>query len=251
MDPSDRHDRVSRPGLDAFVLGGGETPVLLRLRVIVGLGVVIALCVAAYVVAHEVFGFSWDIDAEPFREWVQARGAMAPIVFIAVMALSVLFAPIPNVPIFIAAGLVWGPWLGTAYSMAGLVIGSAMAFYAARWLGRRYLAKLVGAKMAVRLDSLADTMGGRVVFWARMLPGINFDWISIVAGMTSIRFSVFIVYSALGMLIPTGSVVIAGDGLSSNPRVTLLMAVLWFAAIVATGLYFWQRRRRAARRSTR
>jgi uncharacterized membrane protein YdjX (TVP38/TMEM64 family) len=101
--------------------------------------------------------------------------------------------------------------------------------------------------MAERLDTLADTMGGRVVFWARMLPAINFDWISIVAGMTSIRFTVFIVYSALGMLIPTAMVVIAGDGLSSNPKVTLLMAGLWFVGIAATGFYFWWGRRKAKR----
>jgi uncharacterized membrane protein YdjX (TVP38/TMEM64 family) len=246
---ADKEAPKSRRGLDAFVFEGEEAPALLRPRVIVAIGAVIVVCIGAYVVAHEVLDLSWTINAEPFKNWVQDRGALGPIVFIAVMALSVLFAPIPNVPIFIAAGLAWGPWLGTAYSMAGLVIGSAMAFYAARWLGRRHLARLIGAKMADRLDTLADTVGGRVIFWARMLPAINFDWISIVAGMTSIRFSVFIIYSALGMLIPTGMVVIAGDGLSSNPRVTLLMAGLWFAGIAATGFYFWRRRRRTGDRA--
>jgi uncharacterized membrane protein YdjX (TVP38/TMEM64 family) len=243
-EPGD-HRGARKPGLDAFVLEGGEAPALLRPRVIVAIGAVLILCIVAYVAAHQVFDFSWTIDAEPFKDWVQDRGALGPIVFIAVMALSVLFAPIPNVPIFIAAGLAWGPWLGTVYSMAGLVLGSTLAFYAARWLGRRHLARLIGANMAGRIDTLVDTMGGRVIFWARIMPAINFDWISIVAGMTSIRFSVFIVYSALGMVIPTGMVVVAGNGLSSNPKVTLLMAALWFAGIAATGFYFWRRRRKA------
>lgn len=232
-----------KAGLSAFVFEGDETPALLRGRVIIGVGIVIALCIAAYVIAHQVFGLSWTIDAEPFKQWVKDRGALGPIVFVLVMALSVLFAPIPNVPIFIAAGLAWGPWLGTAYSLAGLVLGSTMAFYAARWLGQRHLGRLIGAKMAARLNALADTMGGRVIFWARMLPAINFDWISFVAGMTSMRFTVFIVYSTLGMVIPTAIVVAAGNGLSSNPRVTLLMAGLWFAGIAATGVYFWRQRR--------
>lgn len=238
----------AKRGLGAFVFEGDEIPALLRGRVIIAIGIVIALCIAGYVVAHQVFDLSWTIDAQPFKQWVEDRGAAGPILFILVMALSVLFAPIPNVPIFIAAGLAWGPWLGTAYSLAGLVLGSAMAFYAARFLGQRHLGRLIGSKMAARLNTLADTMGGRVIFWARMLPAINFDWISFVAGMTSIRFTVFIVYSTLGMIIPTGMVVVAGDGLSSNPRVSLLMAALWFAGIAATGIYFW-RKRRAARAS--
>lgn len=246
MSEAEHPEARTKPGLGAFMFEGEETPALLRWRVILAIGGVIALCIAAYVVAHEVFGFSWTIDAEPFKQWVKDRGPLGPVVFIVVMAFSVLFAPIPNVPIFIAAGLAWGPWLGTAYSLAGLVLGSTMAFYAARWLGQRHLGRLIGAKMAARLNSLADTMGGRVIFWARILPAINFDWISFVAGMTSIRFSVFIVYSTLGMVIPTAMIVVAGNGLSSNPRVTLLMAGLWFIGIAATAVYFWRERRKRA-----
>jgi uncharacterized membrane protein YdjX (TVP38/TMEM64 family) len=128
--------------------------------------------------------------------------------------------------------------------MAGLVLGSALAFQTARWLGRRHLGRLVGAKLAARLDHLAETMGGRVIFWSRMLPAVNFDWISFVAGMTSIRFLPFIIYSALGMLIPTALVVAAGDGLARDPRITLVLVGCWMAAIVGSALYFWQRRRR-------
>lgn len=240
---SDSEEPSPAHALGAFVFEGEDTPALLRPRVIIAVGVVIALCIVGYVIAQQVFGFSWTIDAKPFKEWVQDRGPFGPIVFVLVMALSVLFAPIPNVPIFIAAGLAWGPWLGTAYSLAGLALGSAMAFYAARWLGQRHLGRLIGHRMAGRLNALADTMGGRVIFWARMLPAINFDWISFVAGMTSMRFTVFIVYSTLGMVIPTAIVVAAGNGLSSNPKVSLLMAGLWFAGIVATGVYFWRQRR--------
>ena len=36
-----------------------------------------------------------------------------------------------------------------------------------------------------------------------MMPVVNFDWISFVAGMTSIRFVPFFVASFLGMLLPT------------------------------------------------
>lgn len=235
---------VPRPSLDDFVFEGEQLPWLLRRNVVIGIGIGFVVLVAAYVLAAEILGLSWNIDAKPFQEWVDGFGLWGPIVFVAVMALSVLFAPIPNAPIFIAAGLVWGPVLGTAYSMAGLLIGSAMAFYVSRWLGRRFLPRLIGAKAAQRLDHVAETMGGRLIFWLRMLPAVNFDWISFAAGMTSMRFAVFIVFSALGMLLPTAVTVIAGDGLGRDPRITLAAVACWVLGILASAAFFWYRRRR-------
>ena len=240
--------RVSLPSVDSFVFDGEETPLLLRGRVVATIAAAFVVLVVGYVVLARVFGWSYDINAKPFREWVDGWGGWGPVVFIAVMAVSVLFAPIPNVPIFIAAGLAWGPILGTTYSLAGLLIGSSMAFYVSRRFGRRHLPRLIGQKAAERLDGVAETMGGRVIFWSRMLPAVNFDWISFVAGMTSIRFAPFLLYSALGMLLPTWVAVAAGDGLGRDIRITLAYGGLWVAAILASAAYFWYRRRRSAKR---
>jgi uncharacterized membrane protein YdjX (TVP38/TMEM64 family) len=233
-----------RPTLDDFAFAGEDVPLLLRKRPLIVIGVGFAVVAATYVVAAHLFGLSFDLDAKPFQEWVDGFGPWGPLIFIVVMAFSVLFAPIPNVPIFIAAGLAWGPVVGTLYSMTGLLVGSAMAFYVARWLGRRHLPRLIGAKAAGRLDRLTETTGGQMIFWLRMLPAVNFDWISFAAGMTSMRFSVFIVFSALGMLLPTALTVVAGDALANNPNVTLAMAGVWMAGILASALFFWYRRRR-------
>jgi uncharacterized membrane protein YdjX (TVP38/TMEM64 family) len=235
---------VPHPSIDDFVFEGEATPLLFKKRVVGAVALVFVACVVAYFALSSILGFSTEINAKPFQEWIDGKGAWGPVLFVLVMAVSVLFAPIPNVPIFIAAGLAWGPVEGSVYAMAGLMLGSAMAFYASRFAGRRHLPRLIGAKMAQRLDTLAETMGGRVIFWSRMLPAINFDWISFVAGMTAIRFWVFFVYSFLGMLLPTVVVVVAGDGLGRDLRLTLTMGGVWVVGIVASAAYFWQRRRR-------
>ena len=220
-------------------------PLLLRKRVIGGVVLGFIALVVAYIVISEAFGLSYDLNAEPFRNWVEEQGAWGPVVFILVMAISVLFAPIPNVPIFIAAGLAWGPVLGTAYSMCGMMLGSTMAFYTSRFLGRKHLPRLIGAKATGRLDSLVANMGGRVMFWSRMLPVINFDWVSFVAGLTGIGFRTFFVYSFFGMLTPTVIAVVAGDQLGKDVRITLGIGGLWVLGIVLSAGFFWYRRRRA------
>ena len=230
------------PPMDQFVFEDEPTPLLMRRPVVIGLVAGFVALFAAYIGAVALFDIPTSFDAEPFKEWVDEQGALGPTVFILVMAISVLFAPIPNVPIFIAAGLAWGPVLGSVYSMAGMMLGSVMAFYTARVLGRRYLARLVGRKMANRLDGLVDNFGGRVVFWARMMPVVNFDWISFVAGMTSIRFVPFFVASFFGMLLPTFVAVAAGDQLGKDLRVTLALGGFWVFGIVVSAAYFWRKR---------
>ncbi|MEJ5222274.1 MAG: TVP38/TMEM64 family protein [Tepidiforma sp.] len=233
--------------IEEQLIAGGEPPLLLRRKVVGGLVAAFVLAVIAYWATSEYFGISYTIDEEPFREWVDGFGLLGPLVFIVIMALSVLFAPVPNAPIFMAAGLAWGPVLGTAYCMAGLILGSAMAFWVARRFGRRHLPRLIGAKNAARVDSLVLEMGGRVVFWSRMIPAVNFDWISFVAGMTAIPFRVFIVYSALGMLFPTAISVVAGDGLGRDFRITLAAGGAWVAVIVISAVVYWRRRRNGSR----
>lgn len=238
--------------LESVAFGGEETPLLLRKRVVFGIVLVFVAIAASYFIASEIFGFSYQIDAEPLQKWVEDQGPLGVAVFILLMAASVLFAPIPNAPIFLAAGLVWGPVLGTLYCMAGLTLGSAMAFWIARRLGRKHLPRLIGHKAATRLDEMTQHMGGRMVFWSRMIPAVNFDWISFVAGMTAVSFRVFIVFSALGMLFPTAVAVIAGDGLGRDVRITLVAGGVWVGVILVSAGYFWFRRHRfmAARRES-
>lgn len=238
-----RQSALPRPSIDDFVFEGESTPLLLRKPVVLSIAAAFVAIVIGYFIAAEMLGISYNIDAEPFRDWVDRQGAWGPIVFILAMAVSVLFAPIPNAPIFVAAGLAWGPVVGTVYSMAGMMLGSFMAFYVSRYLGRKHLGRLIGRKAAKRLDHIADNMGGRVIFWARMLPVVNFDWISFIAGLTSIRFRTFFFFSFLGMLTPTIVGVAAGDGLGRDIRITLAFGGLWVAGIVASAMFFWYRRR--------
>lgn len=235
---------IEKPSLDSFVFEGEEIPWLLRRRVIVTLVVALILLVAAYFGLIGQVNIRYEIDAEPFQEWVEDLGPVGPLGYIAVMAGSVLIAPIPNAPVFLAAGLVWGPVLGTLYSLAGLLLGSALAFWISRWVGRRYLPRLIGTKAAQRIDRASDTLGGKVIFWSRMLPVINFDWVSYVAGLTAIRFWVYFAWSAAGMVLPTTVIVVAGDGLGRDIRITLAAAAIWVTGVVLTAGYFWWRHRR-------
>lgn len=233
-----------------ILFDGDETPLLLRKSVVGGIVLGFVLLAGGYWWLSSVFDFKLHIDAEPFRDWMDGLGIWGPAAYIGIMAVSVLFAPIPNAPIFFAAGLAWGPVLGTLYSLAGLLIGSAIAFWIARRMGRRWLARLVGKRVAARIDGMAETMGAWLVFWMRMLPVLNFDWISYLAGLTGVRFRSYFVASAAGMVLPTFVAVGAGDGLGRDFRITLFYGGLWILGILAGAFYFWRRHRNGRKGSS-
>jgi uncharacterized membrane protein YdjX (TVP38/TMEM64 family) len=242
--PDGKFVRIERPTLESFVFEGEETPLLLRKRVVGAIVLAFLLLVIAYFVTAELVGVTYEIDAEPFQDWVADQGAWGPVIYIAFLSGAVLIAPVPNSPLFVAAGLAWGPLLGTVYSLAGMLIGSAVAFFLARLAGRRYLPRLIGSKAALRVDQAAESFGGRVIFWARMMPVLNWDWISYLAGLTAMRVRTYLTWSAAGMVIPTGVWVVAGDGLGHDIRLTIAATGVWVAGIVLSAAYFWWRHRR-------
>src|SRR5206468_4084076 len=75
------------------------------------------------------------------REW----GVLAPVIFMGLQALQVIIAPIPGELTGILGGYLFGEWVGLLYSTIGLTLGSGAAFAVGRWLGARYVRKLVSA----------------------------------------------------------------------------------------------------------
>jgi uncharacterized membrane protein YdjX (TVP38/TMEM64 family) len=58
------------------------------------------------------------------------------IAYIGVLALSVVISPVPGAPIAVIAGTIWGSLLAGVYSVIGGFLGSMIAYYIGRTLGR-------------------------------------------------------------------------------------------------------------------
>ena len=74
-----------------------------------------------------------------FRDW----RLLAPVIFVALQALQVIVAPIPGEVTGILGGYLFSLWVGLFYPTIGLTVGSAAAFGIGRWLGARYVQKVV------------------------------------------------------------------------------------------------------------
>lgn len=155
--------------------------------------------VAAAVVAVVLLGRTVGARLPAFVAWVESLGGWAPAVFIGGYALATV-AMVPGSLLTLVGGAVFGVVAGTAYVFAGAVIGSALAFLAARHLARPAVERRIsGDERFRRIDRAVEREGLKIVFLLRLSPVLPFVLLNYALGVTRVRFWHYVTAS-LGMI---------------------------------------------------
>tara|TARA_Y100000310_G_C20674543_1_gene812189 strand:+ start:740 stop:1420 length:681 start_codon:yes stop_codon:yes gene_type:complete len=143
--------------------------------------------------------FDQITDVEYLKNTLSQYENLAPIIFIAIMAIAIIISPIPSLPLDIAAGAIWGPFIGGSLAIIGAEIGAIISFLIARYLGRELVEKLLHKDIHI-----CDNCSEKYIFWviliARLFPFFQFDIISYGAGLTNISVKKFAVATFIGMI---------------------------------------------------
>ncbi len=156
----------------------------IRLRVVIGIAIVVAL-VATYVVLLKTGALDMLLNGPALRQRVVQLGPMGPLLVIGLMAGAIVINPIPSAPIALAAGAAYGHTWGTIYILTGAEIGALIAFAIARLLGCRFVEKLCRQHESLQLLGSQNALTA-IVFVSRLIPFISFDLVSYAAGLTAI-----------------------------------------------------------------
>lgn len=193
-------------------------------------GAAIAALAIVAVLLETRFHLGARLSPSRIEEWLQSAGALAPALFILVMAAAVV-SPLPTFPLDVLAGRLFGPYLGTLYAVTGATLGAAASFALARGLGRELVARFLSGHIAF-CRQCSDKLLAKVVFLARLVPMVSFDMVSYGAGLTSMSLPAFATASFLGMLPLTFVYASVGPLLSIGP------AAAWAGGLVVVGLFF-------------
>lgn len=162
---------------------------------------------------------------------LNAAGPFAPVVFVLLMATTVVISPIPSLPLDLAAGATFGLGLGTAYAVIGAEIGAVLSFLIGRVLGREALARLL--RMDIRFcERCSDRHLTIFVFLARLFPIFSFDLVSYGAGLTNMSIRAFAVATLLGMIPPTFALTYAGRSLVSGEWLVIFLGLFMVVFIL-------------------
>jgi len=125
---------------------------------------------------------------EELKALLNSYGWRGVLVFMGIQVLQVVVAAIPGEFVQIAGGYIYGTWLGTLYSLTGIVTGSTIVFFIARFIGYRLVKLLVTPAHLEKLNFLINSKKSEMaMFILFLIPGMPKDIITYVAGITPLK----------------------------------------------------------------
>jgi uncharacterized membrane protein YdjX (TVP38/TMEM64 family) len=130
--------------------------------------------------------------------FISSFGIGAPLAFMLIQILQVVFAPVPGEVTGFIGGYLFGAFPGFAYSTLALAVGSWINFCIGRFLGKHWVRKLIPPDKLVKFDYLLKHQGVLVVFILFLIPGFPKDYLCLFLGLSMMPIRLFIMLAAIG-----------------------------------------------------
>lgn len=144
--------------------------------------------------------FDWHLKVIHLLEWLNARGALAALLFILVMALAVVLL-LPGIFFTTGAGFVFGVVRGSLYVVIGTTLGAVIAFLIARRVFGPHAAKWLSKR--AKTHAIVEEIGRhdwRVVMLTRLVPFFPFKLSNYFFGLTQVTLEDFAFGTAVGII---------------------------------------------------
>ena len=141
-------------------------------------------------------------------------GNLAPLAYIISFALLPAFF-FPVAVLALAGGLLFGLWWGSLYTFLGAILNCMLMFFLARYAGREQVEAMIQKKLPPiwqqRLQGLEGRSGFALLIVLRLIPAVPYNLINYAFGLTNMRWGVYLVASALGIIPGTLAFINIGD----------------------------------------
>jgi uncharacterized membrane protein YdjX (TVP38/TMEM64 family) len=108
---------------------------------------------------------------------------------------------VPGTLLTTIGAAIFGPYFGFLYVWTGAIIGSTLAFFIGRYLGRDFTASLIGDKLK-RYDEAIERNGFATVLYLRLLY-FPFTPMNFGMGLTRVSFWDYFAGTGLGVIVGT------------------------------------------------
>ena len=170
------------------------------------------------------------------RDWATSAGAWFPLAFLAAHIVVTVF-PFPRTAFTLAAGLLFGPYLGIPLAVLASTVSAVIALLLVRAAGWQ-LSRLVSHPRVDSLDARLRERGWLAVVSMRMIPAMPFSVVNYAAGASTVRVLPYTLATLVGLLPGTAAVVVLGDALTGDISPSLFVVSLCTAALGIAGLVY-------------
>jgi uncharacterized membrane protein YdjX (TVP38/TMEM64 family) len=194
--------------------------------------------IAGAIIAFFALGLQEEFSAERLeahRQELQENLVLAVVIYFAVyVAITALSMPVATI-VSLAAGVLFGRWLGTVVVSFASTAGATLAFLSTRYLLRDVVQQRFG-KWLEPINRGIEKEGAFYLFTLRLVPAFPFFVINAVMGLTPLRVGTFWWVSQLGMLPGTFLYVNAGAALGEIKTPTDILSPTIIVSLVLLGV---------------
>ena len=185
--------------------------------------------------------FATDVEWKPesLRDAVRALGIFGPLALIGIMTFRP-FLFLPSWLVMMAAGMLFGPYLGTAYSAFGGALGGALIFGIARALGRETVQSYLGVGS---MRAFEEFLAARGTPWLALYTAIPISVLTPVfagAGLSRLSFGKFMTATGVGFVPRAGLFAVAGRA-AAEPTLRNVVLAVGLIVVAIAGTWFARR----------
>ena len=200
--------------------------------------------IAFVVLIGVVIVLAWPYIADVFTEGgierlvkrVQDAGPAGVLVLLGMQFLQIVVAFIPGEVVQLAAGLMYGPWLGALIILVGCVISSSIIYLMVHALGAPFVQGMVSTEHLDKFRQFESS--GKldiIVFILFLIPGMPKDVFTYIVPLTDMPYKKFITLTTIGRIPGVIGSTYAASGIASGEVVgpVIVLALLAIIAVVA------------------
>ena len=146
-----------------------------------------------------------------FKSFILSLGFYGRSAFVLFQFLQVTFIPIPSPILIIAGSIIYGPFQAGLLSLAGILLGSAFAFFLGKIFGQKIVRFMVGKESQKKWTKFLNNCKFSFVLMM-LLPCFPDDILCLVAGLTDMSWTFFMVTQFITRPIGIFSVSIFSSG---------------------------------------
>lgn len=165
----------------------------------------VRLAVGVFILADAIILFKLT----PVGSWIRPEnlqllktqlGVFAPLGYIIIYCIATVFA-IPGTILTLSSGALFGPFLGTLWTVIGATLGATGAFLVARFVAGDWARRQFEKGEVLRQLSQGIEQDG---FWfalsIRLAPVFPFNAVNYLFGLTPIKLPTYILATAIGII---------------------------------------------------
>ena len=195
---------------------------------LLGVLAVMILIVALLIIKIGVPFYQTITEPNAARDWILSFGKWSYLVLFAIVYLQVVIAILPGEPFQIAAGLAFGPIVGSLLSTLGTLLASITTFLLTRIFGYKLIEFFFSERTRSKMDlhDYNEENIERIVFIAFLIPGTPKDFLAYAVGLTPLSLLTWIRITVIARFPPIIMATLGGQALNSGNFKTAAVTLL-------------------------